>query len=372
MSEENKNIQQQEEESSSIDFGKILKDLKKHRKLYYKVLPIAFVIAVIYTLSLPNYYLCTVKLSPEMSGRRNSSMSQLAAAFGMTGSARMNFDEATEALFPTVYPELMNSVAFRTTLFPVKVHRVKSKKIMTYFDYLEQDQRAPWWTSIKSGVMNVIMYPFKVLFGDDEKQVVDDDKVNPFRLTKKQMAIAKSIDKRIVCDVDKKSMIITINVIDQDPLIAATMADSAQVRLQDFITAYRTKKARNDYEFSKKVYNEAKERYEYARRKYANYADANRRAFLETVRSEQSDLNTELQIQTQVYMKASTAMQQAEADIQRETPAFTLLEPATVPVQKAGPKRGKMCLIFLFLAFLGTSVWILHKEGDIKPLLGMS
>ena len=235
MSEENKNIQQQEEESSSIDFGKILKDLKKHRKLYYKVLPIAFVIAVIYTLSLPNYYLCTVKLSPEMSGRRNSSMSQLAAAFGMTGSARMNFDEATEALFPTVYPELMNSVAFRTTLFPVKVHRVKSKKIMTYFDYLEQDQRAPWWTSIKSGVMNVIMYPFKALFGDDEKQVVDDDKVNPFRLTKKQMAIAKSIDKRIVCDVDKKSMIITINVIDQDPLIAATMADSAQVRLQDFI-----------------------------------------------------------------------------------------------------------------------------------------
>jgi hypothetical protein len=29
-----------------------------------------------------------------------------------------------------------------------------------------------------------------------------------------------------------------------------------------------------------------------------------------------------------------------------------------------------MCLIFVFLAFLGTSVWILYKEGDLKPLLG--
>lgn len=371
MSEENKITQQQQEEGSSIDFKKIFKDLLKHKKLYYKVLPIAFVIAAIYTLSLPNYYLCTVKLSPEISGRRNNTMSQLAQAFGMTNT-RLQMDDATEALFPTVYPELMNSVAFQTTLFPVKIHKMKSKKMMTYYDYLEKHQKAPWWTTIKSAIVGVIMYPINALFSDNDKQVDTEDTVNPFKLTKKQMAIAKAINSRVVCDVDKKSMIITINVVDQDPLIAATVADSVQTRLQDFITEYRTKKARNDYEFTKKVYKEAKERYETARRKYANYADANRKAFLEAVRSEQSDLNTELQIQTQVYMKASTAMQQAEADIQRETPAFTLLEPATVPVQKAGPARAKMCLIFLFLAFLATSGYILYKEDDIKPLLGMS
>ena len=372
MSEENNITPQEQEEGSSVDFKKIFGDLKKHKKLYFKVLPVAFVIAVIYTLSLPNYYLCTVKLSPEMSGKRSNSMSQLAQAFGMS-NARMQMDDATEALFPTVYPELMNSVAFQTTLFPVKIHRMKSKTMMTYYDYLENHQKAPWWATAKSAVMKVIMYPFTMLFGDNEKQMgEEDERVNPFKLTKKQMAIAKAINSRVICDVDKKSMIITINVIDQDPLIAATMADSVQTRLQDFITDYRTKKARNDYEFSKKVYQEAKERYETARRRYANYADANRRAFLETVRSEQTNLNTELQVQTQIYMKASTAMQQAEADIQRETPAFTLLEPATVPVQKAGPARGKMCLIFLFLAFLATSVYILYKEKDIKPLLGMS
>jgi len=369
MSEENNIVTQ--EEGSSVDFVKLFKDLVKHRKLYYKVLPIAFVISVIYTLSLPNYYLCTVKLSPELSGRRSSSMSQLAAAFGMS-NARMAADEATEALFPTVYPELMNSVAFQTTLFPVKIHRMNSKKMMTYYEYMEKGQKAPWWAHVKSAVMSTIMYPFKLLFADKKRVKESSDTVNPFKLTEKQMAIAKAINSRVVCDVDKKSMIITINVVDQDPLIAATMADSVQTRLQDFITDYRTKKARIDYEFSQKVYQEAKERYEKARRKYASYADANRRAILESVRSEQSDLNTELQIQTQVYMKASTAMQQAEADIQREKPAFTLLEPATVPIQKAGPKRGRTCLIFLFLAFLGTSLWILYKEDDIKPLLGMS
>ena len=61
------------EEESSIDFGKIFKDLLKHKALYYKVLPVAFLLAAIYALSLPNYYNCTVKLSPELSSSRSSS-----------------------------------------------------------------------------------------------------------------------------------------------------------------------------------------------------------------------------------------------------------------------------------------------------------
>lgn len=51
------------QEGSSIDFMKIFKDLLKYKKLYLKVLGVAAVVAVIYTLSLPNYYKVTVKLS---------------------------------------------------------------------------------------------------------------------------------------------------------------------------------------------------------------------------------------------------------------------------------------------------------------------
>ena len=62
------NIKQIEEtEESSIDFGKIFKDMLKHKRLYYIVLPVAFVLAAIYALSKPNFYNCTVLLSPELS-----------------------------------------------------------------------------------------------------------------------------------------------------------------------------------------------------------------------------------------------------------------------------------------------------------------
>lgn len=366
MSEENKNIQEIEDQESSIDFGKIFKDLLKHKKLYYKVLPIAFVLAAIYSLGQPNYYKCEVVMSPELSTRRSTnSLASLASSMGINLSSGMAAN--SEALFPTVYPELINSVTFHTSLFNIKVHRDKEKKEMSFYDYLLKEQKAPWWSEAIGGTMKFI----GGLFGGEKKKKSETD-IDPFRLTKKQMAIVKSMRKRIVCDVDKKTMMITITVTDQDPLIAATMADSVQQRLQDFITDYRTKKARKDYEYAKKIYNETKERYDKARHKYAYFSDANRRVFLETIRSEQTNLSNELNIQYQVYAQASAQMQQAEADVQRETPAFAILQPATVPVQKAGPARAKMCLIFLFLAFLGTSVWILYKEDDLKQLLGMS
>ena len=56
--------------------------------------------------------------------------------------------------------------------------------------------------------------------------------------------------------------------------------------------------------------------------------------------------------------------------VQENTPAFTTLQSATVPVLKAGPKRAQMCLIFTFLAFLCTSVYILYKEDDLKQFMG--
>ena len=359
---EENNIPQEE---SSIDFKKIFQDLLKHKKLYYKVLGVTAVLAVIITLSLPNYYKVTVKLSPELNSRRsNNSLSSMASMFGINlqGAA----GNTTEALFPTLYPDLMNSVAFHTTLFDIPVHRDKEDSVMTYYEYLLNGQKAPWWSEAISATAKAIFSLFKT------SDIKPQTSVDPFRLTKKQAAIVKSMEKRIVCDVDKKTMMITIEVTDQDPLICATMADSVQQRLQDFITDYRTKKARNDLEFSRKAYDEAKERYEQARRRYANYADANMRIFLESYRTEQSKLSQELSIQSQVYTQASAQLQQAELDVQKDTPAFAVLEPATVPVKKAGPARAKMCIIFLFLAFLGTSVYVLHKEDDLKPLLGMN
>lgn len=364
MNEENKNII--EEEESSIDFGKLFQDIIKHKYLYLKVLPVTFIVAAIIALSMPNYYDCTVKLSPELSGSKSASgLASLASSFGVNlGSAMGN---STEALFPTLYPDLMNSVDFKTSLFPVSVtiegdkEKGEADRTMSYYDYLKDEQKAPWWNAAIKGFFSI--------FGNKEEK---KEALDPFRLTKEQANIVKAIDEKVVCDVDKKTMVITISVTDQDPVICANMADTVKTRLQKFITDYRTNKARVDLEYSKKLYQETKARYEKARQKYAEFADANQDIILQTVRQKQTDLENEMQLQYNIYQQVAAQLQQAEAKVQEETPAFTTLQSATVPVKKTGPKRAQLCLIFLFLAFLATTAYIFHKEDDLKSLLGLN
>ena len=375
MSEERKYIEQQmqEEEESSIDFGKLFQDVLKHKRLYYKVIPITFLLACIYTLGLPNYYTCEVKLSPEMSsGKSVGGLAALASSFGVNiGSSGVG----TEALFPTLYPDLMNSVDFKTSLFqvPVTIEGNKEKgepdRTMTYYDYLENEQKLSWWSSAISLPFKAIGWVKTLIVGEDTTEVT---KLNPFRLTKDQSDIVQTIDKKVVCDVDKKTMMITINVTDQNALICAMMADTVKSRLQKFITDYRTSKARVDLEYNQKLYDETKARYDKARRLYAEFTDANQDIILQTVRQKQVELENEMQLQYNAYTQVAAQLMAAEAKVQQETPAFTTLQSATVPVKKAGPGRAKMVLVFLFLAFLGTTAWIFYKEDDLKPLLGLS
>lgn len=366
---ENKNIEQK----SSMDFVKMFNDLLKHKKLYYKVLPITFVLAAIYALALPNYYRCTVKLSPELTTSRSSSgLAALASNFGFNIGQGIG-GMGTEALFPTLYPDLVNSTDFKISLFPVPVTIEGDKdkgikdRTMTYYDYLSYEQKRPWFSAIFAAPGKLIGW--LISFFRDQPSDLDNQKsVNPFRLTKDQALIVKGLEKRVVCDVDKKTLVITIDVTDQNPVIAATMADTVMTRLQDFITEYRTKKARVDLAYNKKIYAETKERYEKARQRYAEFVDANHDIILQTVRQKQVDLENEMQLQYNAFSQIAQHVVAAEAKVQEETPAFTVLESATVPVRKAGPSRAKICLVFLFLAFLGTTAWILYKEGDLMAL----
>ncbi len=357
-----------EEKNEKPSIAQLWQDVKKHKRLFCQVLPATFVVAAILTLSIPNYYKCAVMLAPELSGSSNTanSLSSLASSFGIKlGSG----NTGSEALFPTLYPDLMNSVAFRSSLFPIRVQQDDETTTMTYYDYLKDHQRMPWWSAGLEAVGKSISNVISSIFGLVEET---SDKVNPFRLTKEQMEIVEIMEKKVVCDVDNKTLVITINVTDQDPLIAATMADSVQVHLQHFITDYRTRKARIDLAYSQKLYQEAQERYEKARLKSASYNDANMHVFMNRVRSEQVKLENELALQYQAYSQVAAQLQMAEAKVQEDTPAFTLLQPATVPVRKAGPKRAIICLALLILAFLATALWSIHREGHLLPLFQRS
>ena len=207
------------------------------------------------------------------------------------------------------------------------------------------------------------------LMAPEKKQ---DTLVNNFELTGEQARIAGMIMKNVVCKIDKKTNLISISVTTQEPYIAALLADSVKTRLQDFLTEYRTQKSRHDLEYAEMLQQQAKKDYEHARQKYVEFVDANQDVVLESIRQMQTDLENDLQLQYNNYNTLNAQVLAYKAKVQEATPAFTTLQRATVPLGPAGPKRPMILFVCLFLAALFTTVWILYKEHQLKPLLGLS
>ena len=340
------------EEVKQIDFVKITKLILRNKKYYLYTLPMAFVLSSLLIICVPRYYTCTVTMAPEASVMGGGTLEDMAATFGITlGSLNKS---GSDAILPDLYPDVVASTNFQVKLANVKVTSNDGTVSDTYYNYLKKHWEIPWWSKVVLWVKN--------LFSDKSSLGTSSDKLDPFRLSRSQKGILQMLEENVSCAIDKKSYVISITVKDQDPLISATMADSVKAHLQEFITEYRTSKARTDYNHARKLCEDAHAQYVKARQKYAAYSDSNEGLILESYRSKQEDLENEMQLKYNTYTTMAAQMQSADAKVQERTPAFTTIQESSVPVKPAGPKRMIFVAVILVLTFLGTSVYIVAKK----------
>lgn len=340
----------EEEKLKQIDVVAIAKTMWQNKKAYIIVLPVVAILSYLIIVCVPRTYTSTVKLAPELSSFNSNSLTDLASSFGFDmGGSKAGGD----AIFPELYPDLIESNDFVTSLFDVNVKSKDGKINTTYYNYLSTMQKAPWWIKL--------YYSIKSLFSSEKGTMGKQQKVNPFMLTKKQDEVVKGISSLIKCNVDKKDYVISISVEDQDPLICATVADAVRQRLQQFITEYRTSKARTDLEYYQRLCKDAKEKYEKVRRTYGSYSDANQDVILESYKLKENDLENEMQLLYNNYTALTTQVQQAQAKLLMQTPAFTTLQNASVPLKPTGPKRMIFALTWTLIAFVIMTLFFIRN-----------
>ena len=341
-------MEDNKKELKVIDIIDIAKKLWAKKKLYVKTLPIAFVIAAIYIMGFPRYYTTDVKLAPELGGTSMSStLGSLASTFGFD----LDNLQTNDAITPLLYPDLMEDNGFVTGLFNVKVKSKDGSINTTYHDYLKEHQKSTIWLVPIAWIKNL----FK------KGQEGGAGFTDPYILSQDEDDIAGSIRDKIKIDFDKKNAVISITIKDQDALICKTIGDSVKARLQDFITEYRTSKARTDYEYYLKLTMEAKRDYEKVRQQYGSLADANSKVALKSLELKLEDMENDLQLRFNAYTTLNTQMQASKAKIQERTPAFTVIKGASMPLKPSEPKRMIFVAFILLLTFVGTSFYILRR-----------
>lgn len=345
-------MEEQKKDITPIDFIQIVKKLWPHRKSYYWLMPTTLILTYLYMICIPRYYNCTVSLAPESGGTSISgSLGSIASSFGLGDLAKLNSDDA---IFAEIYPDVIKSKKFISELMVVDVKTKEGDVNCNYYTYLRDHQRTAWWNVVKSNI--------KSMFSESSTDNYNGkEKISTFNLTQVQDDVFGSAQNKITCSVDKKTNVVTITVRDQDPLVCATMADATCQKLQDFIIAYRTNKSRIDYEYYKKLCEESRKEYDKALDRYASCADAYTNSVLTIYKARVEKLENDMQAKYNIYTAMNTQMQAARAKLQEATPAFTVIESASVPIKPAGPKRMLISIVMMILSFFVLSVWYLIK-----------
>ena len=347
--EKEKNVEAVEE--SSIDWQDLLSKAWKGKKFIITVTVVFMFLGLISALTMTRIYTSKVTLVPELGKSTSSSLSSLSSMLGLGG---MTMGSSADAYHVTVYPEVVASTPFVAKMFDMRVTDPKKDIDTTLVGYLTRE---------RFSIGNVIGYVTKPIFSlfSNKEEETKGNELNLFHLTKEQDRIVKTMNKAIQVDVDKKTGETTIQVTMDNPVIAATVADTVCKHLREYIVEYRTRKAREDLENYKKIADESYQRYLKASKAYAYYQDHNRGLILNAVISEGSRLSNELQIASQLYQQMKLQAEMARGKVIDEKPVFAIIQPATVPLLPQN-SRAKVLLIWTFVGFVLSCAWVLYGK----------
>lgn len=327
-----------------INLVSIIKKIRQNYIVFAIIAFITIVLSAIYIYNVPRYYTTDTKLAPEVnSAADGGTVGSIASSLGFDLSNMASQD----AITPMLYPDLMKDNKFIFKFFNITVKTKDGKNTSCYYKYLYDQLHQPVFFSSKETPKN---------------DKLPDKNADPYNVNKTQDEILTKIRSDVKIAVDSKTGVITITTIAEDPFVCKILADSIQGLLKEFITSYRTTKARADVAYYKDLTLKAKAQYEKARQLYGTFSDANSDVVLESYRSKQSDLENDMQLKYNTYTQFEQQLQASVAKLQEKTPAFTTLKGAAVPTRPAGPKRMIFILIMTMLTFFITLTWSLRKE----------
>lgn len=356
--QEEQDFREYDNDEKEIDLLELATKLWAQKKKIVKWCVWGAVIGLVIAFSIPREYATSVKLAPEISDPKAAAggLGTLASIAGLSSGAASGAD----AVYPQLYPDVVSSVPFITSLFNVEVETKEDGEKFTVQQYMEDETSSPWW-SVILGVPGKIIGLLKA-----DEEVEEGHKLNNFQLTKDEADLVEALSKRVTANVDQKTSVVTIDVKMQDPLVSAMLADTVVTRLQEYVTSYRTNKARQDLEYAEKLNKEAQQEYYRAQQRYADYLDRNQGLAFRSAQITRDRLENETTLAFNLYNQTAQQVQKAKAKVQETTPVYAVVTPATVPIKPAAPRKVLILAGFIFLAFVACAAWILFIQPMVE------
>ena len=318
-----------ENSSDEIDLIELLKTAWIGRKQIIIISFVFVLIGVAFALLSPIVYSSsTTFINSQTESSSNSGLSGVASLVGINLGSMSSGSEIP----PTMYPQISESIEFKRSLLESYVDEKKEIKLE---EFLANN--------------NGIKIP---LTENNNKLFISKHEDNLFNLIEEILSIS----------VNQQDGSITILANMPNSEYAANTCINAREILQKTVIDHKIKSAKQKLEFSEKQLASKRIEFEEIQNKLAYFNDSNLNLVTSSVINERVKLEAEFQIINAVMIELSKQVEQRKLQVSEDTPVFSILKEASMPVKRSSPKRTQMVLIFGFIGLVLSVLYILVRE----------
>ncbi|PVW15770.1 hypothetical protein [Marixanthomonas spongiae] len=348
-----------------LDTFELLKVLNKSKKTLLAFIAVFFTLGVIVILlSITQYTSNSIFLAQFSTEKKvGKRISKIATMMGVN----VGGDESNNIL-PMHYPLIVESTPFKKELLKTKIPvkgRDSSVSVAYYVNHLRKTSAL---STVKSYTLGL---PSKIvgLFDREEKTpFISETDTNYHFLTAKEKGALGYLYSKFSVNVNDVDGYIEISTTFPEAKAAAKLTSNIQNLLQDFIIEYNIKKARQELEYINERFKEAENDYFNKRTALSNFKDRNINVVSNVALNRLEQLQTEYSLSSNIYSQLAGELETAKLNVKKDTPVFTIIKPATVPLEPASPQKLLLLLQFVSVGLLVGVFYIFfnHFYPEIK------
>jgi uncharacterized protein involved in exopolysaccharide biosynthesis len=203
-----------------------------------------------------------------------------------------------------------------------------------------------------SGLLSRLLQEDTALFGGEsqERKPIRNAAGNLIYPTEEEEKAIERIRSKVTTTVDQQTGIMSLSVRMGDPVLASEMVESFIEALRKRVRVLRTKKKRQNLEFVKQRFAEAKKELRQAEQRLAQFIDRNQDISTAGLRTERDRLERQVRFKSELYSSLQAQVTQARIQVQKSEPVTTVVEEPVPPIEASGPNP---LLVVVLSAFLG-------------------
>jgi hypothetical protein len=349
-----------------IDLLELVKTLWNGRKTVLIAIISGAMLGVLVAILSPKEYTATTVIVPQLA----EGQSKLGSLGGLAALAGISIDVPVGAdMTPMAYPQIVNSTPFQLELMNTPIYFEEFSKPITFFDYYIQYKKTSVLSTISKYTIGLPGVIIQAIRGKSKELSLPAGETNlPLQLTKDQISVQKMIKAVVSLELNAKDGYLTITCKMPEALAAAQLVKKSQELLQRFVIEFKIAKVKANLDFIQSRYNEVKTEFEKEQLSLALLTDRNKNFTSGLPQIEFSRVQTRYTIAFGVFQELAKQLEQAKIQVKKETPVFTIVQPATVPSEKSKPKKPMIVFIWLFLGGIVGVGWVFGKVfmKDIK------